>query len=110
MADLIDRLTFGESVTGRPKISSHQFSGYLILYALGVIGKAEIDTAWDLQGTEQAQAQEVADSINAAVGADGKHRQVDRIDAVNMLLDARDSRYVTGETIDKVKVKADAGF
>ena len=110
MADLIDRMTFHEDKTGRPKISNHQFSGYMILYALGLATRGEVATAWDLQGDELVQANLIADEVDDILKADDKHRFVDRMDAVAMLLDSRDARYVTGETIDKVKVKADIGI
>ena len=110
MADLIDRMTFDERITGRPKLANHQFSGYMILYALGLATRGEVATAWDLEGDEITQANLIADEVDDLVTADAKHRYVDRMDAVAMLLDYRDARYVTGETIDKVKVKADIGI
>lgn len=110
MADLIDRLTFDEDVTGRPKIAVHQFRGCLVLYTLGVMTRQEIVAEWDLQGDEITQAGEVADAIDAAQSADAKHNLVERFDSVALLLDIGSPRYLTGTTINKVAVRSDAGF
>lgn len=110
MADLIDRMAFDESITGRPKLNNHAFTAYLILYALGLVSRSEVVTAWDLQGDELSQATLLADEIDLLPDAHSKHRFVDRTDAVAMLLDCKDSRYVTGLTIDKVAVKIDLGI
>ena len=110
MADLIERMTFNESITGRPKLNNHAFNGYLILYALGLATRSEVLVAWDLQDNESTQASLLADLIDAQPDAHSKHRFVDRINAVAMLLDGHDPRYVTGLTIDKTAVKVDLGI
>ena len=108
MADLLDRMTFDEDITGRPKISNHQFNGYLILYALGKRTRAELKTKWDLIGAEATQADLIADEIDAKTDAASKHRYVDQVDAVALLLDQRAPEYVIGlGEIDKAKVQAD---
>lgn len=110
MADLLDRLAFDERITGRPKISVHQFCGYLVLYATGKRTRGELKTKWDLVDAEATQADLIADEVDAKPDAASKHRYVDRVDAVALLLDQRAPEYVTdpvnGE-IDKTKVKAD---
>jgi hypothetical protein len=110
MADLIDRMTFGPEVHGRPKILNHQFNAYLRLYADGTASRNEVATAWDLVGDEITQANQLADEIDALVGGVEKLRYVLIIDAIAMLLDSRDARYVAGTVIDKVKVKSDMGI
>ena len=108
MADLLDRLAFHEDVTGRPKISVHQFIGYLSLYALGKRTRAELKTKWDLIDAEAIQADLIADEVDAKSDAASKHRYVDQVDAVALLLDENAPEYVTAPgTIDKVKVQAD---
>lgn len=113
MADLIDRLAFHEELTGRPKISVHQFIGYLTLYALGLRTRSEIATSWDLQGEEATQAGYLADQIDAASGAE-KQVIALKVDAIALLLEMRDPSYVdTGQyppVIDKTAVKADLGI
>ena len=110
MADLFDRLAFDENITGRPKISVHQFCGYLVLYALGKRTRNELGLKWDLQGAEASQANLVADEIDGQPNAASKHRYVDQVDAVALLLDENAPEYVTdpinGE-IDKTQVIAD---
>jgi len=110
MADLIDRMTFHEHITGRPKLSNHAFNAYLILYALGLATRQEIVTAWDLEGDEAAQAGSLADEIDNQPDAHSKHRFVDRANAVAMLLDRQDFRYVSDGIIDKPAVKVDLGI
>jgi hypothetical protein len=82
MADLIDRMAFGEEITGRPKLTNHQFMAYMVLYALGFATRAEVSTAWDLQGEEATQANQLADEIDTQPDAHSKHRYVDRVDAL----------------------------
>lgn len=108
MADLLDRLAFDERITSRPKIATHQFGGYLVLYATGKRTRSEIATRWDLIGDELTQADLIADEIDSKPDAASKHRYVDRVDAVALLLDYKDSEYITapGE-IDKVRVSSD---
>lgn len=109
MTDLLDRLAFDENITGRPKISVHQFVGYLSLYALGKRTRTELKTKWDLIGTEASQADLIAnkmDGMNAAT----KQRYVLQVDAVALLLDEGAPEYVTDAelgVIDKTKVIAD---
>ncbi len=113
MADLIDRITFDEEVTGRPKLDNHAFSGWLRLYAEGLRTRANIVTAWDLQGAESTQAGLLADNIDAETGAVDKMRYVMLIDAISMLLDRHDPEYVTAgdpPTVDKTLVKTDLGI
>lgn len=110
MADLIDRMTFQSEVTGRPKISDHQFNAYLRLYALGLVTRLEVALAWNLQGDELTQANALADEIDAITGNDAKLAFVLRSDAVAMLLDSNDPRYVTGEAINKTLVFDDLGI
>ena len=110
MADLLDLLAFDERITGRPKISVHQFCGYLVLYALGKRTRDELKTKWDLIDTEATQADLIADEIDAKNTAANKHRYVDQVDAVALLLDEQAPEYVTDPlngTIDKAKVIAD---
>ena len=108
MADLLDRLAFDERTTGRPKIPVHQFSGYLILYVLGKRTRAELKTKWNLIDAEATQADLIADEIDAKTTAEEKHRYVDQVDAVSLLLDQQAEEYVTAPgTIDKTKVQAD---
>jgi hypothetical protein len=110
MADLFDRMTFGPDITGRPKLLNHQFNSWLRLYALALRTRTEVATAWDLQGDEATQANLLADEIDLRVGNDAKIAYVLLVDAVSMMLDSRDPDYVTGTTIDKVKVQADLGI
>ena len=108
MADLLDRIAFDEQITGRPKISVHQFCGYLVLYAIGKRTRGELKTKWDLIDAEASQADLIADEIDAKATAESKHRYVDQVDAVALLLDQRAPEYVTAPgTIDKVKVQSD---
>lgn len=114
MADLIDRLTFDEAITGRPHIPSHTFSSYLGLYAFGLIAdKADIVTAWDLQGDEATQANAIATEIDGLATAQEKHRFYDRVLVVVHLLNAGDQRYsidrVAG-TLNKTLVQTDLGI
>ncbi len=113
MADLIDRITFDESITSRPKLNNHSFNGWLRLYAEGLRTRANIVTAWDLQGAESTQAGLLADNIDAETGAVDKMRYVLLVDAISMLLDGHDPEYVTAgdpPTVDKTTVKADLGI
>lgn len=109
MADLLDRLAFGEDITGRPKISVHQFVGYLTLYAIGKRTRGELKTKWDLIDSEASQADLIADKLDG-LNAATKQRYVLQVDAVALLLDEGAPEYVTdpinGE-IDKTKVIAD---
>lgn len=109
MADLLDRLAFGQDITGRPKISVHQFVGYLTLYALGKRTRAELKTKWDLIDSEASQADLIADKMDGKNAA-GKQSYIIQVDAVALLLDENAPEYVTdpinGE-IDKTKVTAD---
>jgi len=109
MADLLDRLAFREEITGRPKISVHQFAGYLTLYALGKRTRTELKTKWDLIDSEASQADLLADEIDG-LNAAAKQRYVLQVDAVALLLDENAPEYVTdvvnGE-IDKTKVTSD---
>ena len=108
MADLLDRIAFDDRTTGRPKISTHQFSGYLVLYAIGKRTRAELKTKWDLIDAEATQADLIADEIDAKATVESKHRYVDQVDAVSLLLDMQAPEYVTAPgVIDKVKVQAD---
>ena len=108
MADLLDRLAFHDQTTGRPKISVHQFCGYLVLYALGKRTRSELETKWDLIGAEVTQANLIADVIDAKPDATSKHRYVDQVDAVALLLDEQATEYVTAPgVIDKIKVQDD---
>ena len=110
MADLIDRLALDESVTLRPKIPVHQFIGYFALYVLGKRTRTELKTIFDLQGSEAAQADALADAVDAKTGIENKHAYVSQVDAVALLLDIQAAEYVTDPeagTIDKTKVQAD---
>ena len=115
MADLIDRLTLSEEVTGRPEISGHDFSSYFVLYALGLATKPEIVARFDLQGDEATQGNQLATAIDGEGNAAAKHRFAHRSDAIFMLLDNTDSRYADltdpeNPVIDKVKIQADLGI
>ena len=113
MADLIDRITFDEEVTGRPKLNNHAFNGWLRLYAEGLRTRANIVTAWDLQGAEVTQAGLLADNIDAEATTVNKVRYVLLVDAVSMLLDGHDPEYVTAgdpPTVNKTLVKTDLGI
>lgn len=109
MADLLDRLAFGEDVTGRPKIRVHQFVGYLTLYALGKRTRAELKTKWDLIDSEASQADLIADKLDG-LNAAAKQRYVLQVDSVALLLDEGAPEYVIDPLngdIDKTKVIAD---
>lgn len=111
MADLIDRITFHERITGRPKLNNHAFNGWLRLYAEGLRTRVEVAAAWDLQGDELAQANALANNIDAETGAVNKMRYVMLVDGISMMLDGGDPEYVSSpSTIDKSKAKADLGI
>lgn len=70
MADLIDRIQ-GTDAT-RPKLPMHQFAAALAEYARGRLTRAQLATAFDLQGSEATQATALADAMDAKSGTTNK--------------------------------------
>lgn len=106
MADLIDRIS-GEDET-RPKINLHRFMGYERLYAMGEWTRAEISTAFNLQGNEVTQATQLADKIDSQSNLTNKILYIARVESVCMALeDHEDTFYHSGGMVNKSKVYED---
>lgn len=106
MSDLIDR--FSGEVENRPKINIHRWMGIQRLYAFGEWTRTDISTGFDLQGSEVTQAVQLADNIDAQVGASNKALYILRIESICMCLeDRQDTFYHTNGVVNKAKVYED---
>lgn len=106
MSDLIDRLS-GEA-TARPKINLHRFIAVERLYAFGEWTRAQVAAEFDLQGTEATQAGQLADKIDAQIGASNKALYVLRVESVCMCIEDRtDGLYHSAGVVNKAKVYED---
>ena len=111
MADLIDRLA-GTGVDDRPKINLHRFIAAQRLYALGEWTRAQIATAFDLQGDEATQGAALADRIDAQSNATNKTIYILRVESVCMCLEDGDDTFYHNEdgTVNRAKVYEDLLF
>jgi len=106
LSDLIDRLS-GEA-TARPKINLHRFIAVERLYAFGEWTRAQVAAEFDLQGTEATQAGQLADKIDAQIGASNKALYVLRVESVCMCIEDRtDGLYHSAGVVNKAKVYED---
>lgn len=107
MGDLIDRIS-GANSEERPKINLHRFMGVERLYAFGEWSRVQIGNEFDLQGSEATQATQIADNIDAQVGATNKIIYIARVESVFMCLeDWSDTFYHSGGAVNKPKVYED---
>jgi hypothetical protein len=108
MADLIDRISGAARLEGRPKLNVHAFVGGERMYAMGEVTRAEVATAFDLQGDELTQGAALADNIDAQANVDTKIRYVARVEAVAYLVEDADSGFYRNPdgTVDKAAVLA----
>lgn len=107
MTDLIDRIS-GECGELRPKINIHRFMGTQRLYAFGEWARADIATAFELQGDELTQATQLANKIDEQVGVSNKALYILRVESVMMCIeDHEDTLYHSGGVVNKPKVYED---
>lgn len=64
MADLIDRLSEDSQITGRPEISAHHFTAYVVLWAVGHVTDQQMVSLFNLVGDELRQANQIKTTYN----------------------------------------------